>query len=165
MQETWRCRFHPQIGKISWRRAWQPNPGSLPGESHGQRRLVDYSPWDRKELDTAEATEHTCKATGGVCKGSHQMWRETKCPAKLWCSQSSPRQKGKEVLSMRRKLFIPPCPTHENILSTNPDCSISNYGNINYDEWPWDLITCHITIQSVPSISITESKWNNLPNM
>ena len=29
----------------------------FPGESHGQRSLVDYSPWDCKELDT---TEHTC---------------------------------------------------------------------------------------------------------
>ena len=28
----------------------------LPGESHGQRSLVGYSPWDRKELDTTEAT-------------------------------------------------------------------------------------------------------------
>ena len=26
----------------------------LPGKSHGQRSLVDYSPWDRKESDTTE---------------------------------------------------------------------------------------------------------------
>ena len=32
-------------------------PGVLPGESHGQRSLVGYSAWGRKELDT---TEHTC---------------------------------------------------------------------------------------------------------
>ena len=30
----------------------------LAGESHGQRSLVGYSPWGRKELDTTEATEH-----------------------------------------------------------------------------------------------------------
>ena len=30
----------------------------LPGESHGQRRLLGYSLWGRKELDTAELTEH-----------------------------------------------------------------------------------------------------------
>ena len=29
-------------------------PVSLPGESHGQRSLVGYSPWGRKELDTTE---------------------------------------------------------------------------------------------------------------
>ena len=26
----------------------------LDGESHGQRRLMGYSPWDHKELDTTE---------------------------------------------------------------------------------------------------------------
>ena len=40
--------------KISWRRRWQPTPVLLPGESHGQRSLVGYSPWGRKELDTTE---------------------------------------------------------------------------------------------------------------
>ena len=29
-------------------------PIFLPGESHGQRSLVSYSPWGRKESDTAE---------------------------------------------------------------------------------------------------------------
>ena len=42
------------IGKIPWRRAWQPAPVFLPGESHGQRRLLDYSPFGHKELDTTE---------------------------------------------------------------------------------------------------------------
>ena len=37
-----------------WRRKWHPTLVFLPGESHGQRSLVDYSPWDHKELDTAE---------------------------------------------------------------------------------------------------------------
>ena len=36
--------FDPWVGKISWRRAWQPTPVFLPGESHGQRSLMDYSP-------------------------------------------------------------------------------------------------------------------------
>ena len=39
-----RSRFDPCIWKIFWRRAWQPTPVFLPGESHGQRSLVDYSP-------------------------------------------------------------------------------------------------------------------------
>ena len=37
-----------------WRRKWQPTPVFLPGEFHGQRSLVSYSPWDSKELDRAE---------------------------------------------------------------------------------------------------------------
>ena len=40
-----RLRFDPCIGKISWRRAWQPTPLFLPGEAHGQRSLVGDSPW------------------------------------------------------------------------------------------------------------------------
>ena len=46
--------FNPWVGKIPWRRAWQPTPVFLPAESHGQRSLMDYSPWDRKEPDTTE---------------------------------------------------------------------------------------------------------------
>ena len=30
-----RLRFDPWVGKIPWRRAWQPTPVFLPGESHG----------------------------------------------------------------------------------------------------------------------------------
>ena len=33
------CGFDPWVGKI-WRRAWQPTPVSLPGESHGQRGTI-----------------------------------------------------------------------------------------------------------------------------
>ena len=51
-----KCRFHPRGGKIPWRRAWQPTPVFLPGESHGQRILEGYSPWGHKELDTIEVT-------------------------------------------------------------------------------------------------------------
>jgi len=31
-------------GKIPWRTKWQPTPAFLPGEPHGQRSLVGYSP-------------------------------------------------------------------------------------------------------------------------
>ena len=41
------------MGKILWRRKWQPTPVLLPGKSHG-RRLIGYSPWGGKESDTAE---------------------------------------------------------------------------------------------------------------
>ena len=49
----------PGRGKILWRRKWQPTPVFLPGESHPQRSLADYSPWGHKESDTTEATERT----------------------------------------------------------------------------------------------------------
>ena len=50
-----RCGFNLWVRKIPWRRAWQPTPVFLPGESHEQRSLADYSPWGRKELDTTES--------------------------------------------------------------------------------------------------------------
>ena len=41
-QETW----VQSLGwEDPWRRAGQPTPVFLPGESHGQRSLVGYSPW------------------------------------------------------------------------------------------------------------------------
>ena len=40
----------------SGRGAWLPTPVFLPGESHGQRSLVGYSPKGRKESDAAEVT-------------------------------------------------------------------------------------------------------------
>jgi len=43
-----RCEFDPWVGKIPWRRAWQPTPVFLTGESHGQRSLAGYSPWIAK---------------------------------------------------------------------------------------------------------------------
>ena len=51
------CRrpgFEPWVGKIPWRRKWQPTPVFLPGESHGWRSLVGYSPSGHKESDTTE---------------------------------------------------------------------------------------------------------------
>jgi len=48
--------FDPWIGKISWRRAWQPTPVFVPEESHEQRSLVGYSSQGRKESDTTEVT-------------------------------------------------------------------------------------------------------------
>ena len=49
-----RPRFDRWVGKILWRRKWQPTPVLLPGESHGRRSLVGYSPWGLKESDTTE---------------------------------------------------------------------------------------------------------------
>ena len=42
-------RFDPWVGKIPWRRKWQPTPVFLPGESHGQKSMVGYSPRGCKE--------------------------------------------------------------------------------------------------------------------
>ena len=49
-----RPRFDPWVGKIPWRRKWQPTPVLLPGKFHGRRNLIGYSPWGRKESDRTE---------------------------------------------------------------------------------------------------------------
>ena len=46
------------VGKIPWRRAWQPTPVFLPGEAYGQRSLAGYRPQGCKESDMTEATAH-----------------------------------------------------------------------------------------------------------
>jgi len=58
-----KLKFDPWVGKIPWRRAWQPTPVSLPGDSHGQRSLTGYSPWGGKKPDTTQHLSthiHTC---------------------------------------------------------------------------------------------------------
>ena len=45
----------PRVGK-----GRQTIPVFLPRESRGQRSLVGYSPWGRKELDMTDMTLHTC---------------------------------------------------------------------------------------------------------
>ena len=50
-------RFDPWVGKILWRRKWQPTPIFLSGEPHGQRSLVGYSLQGCKEMDTTEVAK------------------------------------------------------------------------------------------------------------
>ena len=51
-----RCGFDPWVGKIPWRREWQPTPVFFPGESHEQRSLACSGPQGHKESDKTEAT-------------------------------------------------------------------------------------------------------------
>ena len=54
MQET----EETQVQSLGWEDALEENMATLSsilaGESHGQRSLVVYSPWGRKELDMTE---------------------------------------------------------------------------------------------------------------
>ena len=53
----------PGLGRSPGEGKWQPTPVFLPGKSHGQRSLLGYSPWGRKESDTAEHA-HTTRLRG-----------------------------------------------------------------------------------------------------
>ena len=59
MQEVYEMRVQSLGQENPWRRAWQPTPIFLPGESHGQRSLAGYSPQCLKELDMTHVTTHT----------------------------------------------------------------------------------------------------------
>ena len=64
MQATLETRV-PSLGwEDPLRRAWQPTPVFLPGESPGQRSLAGYSPYGCKESDTTEqlsTAQHSLK--------------------------------------------------------------------------------------------------------
>ena len=67
-REKWQHLFKSSSLSLWWRRQWQPTPVFLPGESHGQRSLVGYSPWGRKESGTTKRLTHT-----------HTPWPKNRC--------------------------------------------------------------------------------------
>ena len=80
-----RCGFDSWARKTPWRRAWQPTPVFLPGESHGQRSLAGYSPWGCKESDRTEVTSRIHSESSQVIhlglEGHILLWS---CAGKGW---------------------------------------------------------------------------------
>ena len=112
-----RCRWNPWVRKIPWRRARQPTPVFLPGESHGQRSLAGSTAWCCKESDTTEAT---CKAQYQLeerphvssnrpvpmcscdCFSSRKLYCVKNC--KNYCEDSFSKQRWTEGFSYVSKL-------------------------------------------------------------
>ena len=77
--------FDPWVGKIPWKRKWQPTPVFLPGKFHGQRSLVGYNPWGHKDRPYW-MTEHACIGTPIVLSRiissewdpQERMWKKKK---------------------------------------------------------------------------------------
>ena len=76
MQEMW-------VWSLGWEdtleKKWQPTPGSLPGKSHGQRNLVNYSPWGHKraghDLATKQQQQPEWRAAGeGTQEDCSAVW-------------------------------------------------------------------------------------------
>ena len=59
-QRSERLGFNRRVWKIPWRTAWQPSPGFLPGESHGQRSLTGHSPWGSQRVGHDWVTWRVC---------------------------------------------------------------------------------------------------------
>ena len=100
-QQCKRPGFDPWVGKIPWRREWQPTPVSLPGEFHRQRSLMGYSPWVLKESRHEWATntfnftsffqsvgKNPSLSPWGACKWESQFL------GKLIGSLGVPRERG-----------------------------------------------------------------------
>ena len=79
MQETKRCGFNLWVRNICWIRKWKPILLFLPGEFHGQRSLMGYSPWGCKEADI---TEHTHTHTH-----THKHWLPVLIHLKLFTTR------------------------------------------------------------------------------
>ena len=92
-----RPRFDPWVGKIPWRRKWQPPPVFPPGKSHGRRSLAGYSPWGGSQSRTRLSDFHslTLRPLGSITTSE-------------WVSLAAPAQKRQEpVLPM-----VEPQPLH-----------------------------------------------------
>ena len=109
-------RFSAWVGKIPWRKEWLSTPIFLPGESHGQRSLVGYSPWDHKESDmTEQLTFHTHFSYSQ--RESRQTVKSC-CPHFLWqanyeghTSEGVEHSLGKEGLGSDSPWFFIPAPS------------------------------------------------------
>ena len=56
--QCWRPGFSPWVGKIPWRRAWQPTLVLLLRESHGWRSLSSCSSQGRTNASEATKQQH-----------------------------------------------------------------------------------------------------------
>ena len=80
-ESTCQCRrqkrqgFDSWVGKIPWRRKWQSTPVFLPGKFSGQRNLMGYSPWGRKESKEWTGSPVFLKGAGSPSVRAHSgVW-------------------------------------------------------------------------------------------
>ena len=82
----------PGMGRFPWRREWLPTSLFLPGEFHGQRSLMSYSPWGQKESDMTELLTNwvQCNETLLTCTDADRrgfLFAEALIPAVQQCQR------------------------------------------------------------------------------
>ena len=140
-----RLGFHPWVGKIPWRREWQPTLLFLPGEFHGQRSLAGSSPLSRQESDTTERLTLLC--------------------ACCWKKEPQPAKKLRAITSHRLICFDPwDSPLVE-------QCSLSSLPSqtIHLAAWspcmvtllhpPWRKFLLLLSVQSLSCIQLLVTPW------
>ena len=82
-----RHRFYPWVGIIPWSRKWHPSPVFLIEKFHGQRNLVDSSPWGHKELEWLSdwAHKHTVYLFMLVLLSQFVIPPNPLCPVLYFC--------------------------------------------------------------------------------
>ena len=84
--------FDPWIGKIPWRRKWQRTPVFLPGESHGQRSLVGYSPTRSQRVGHDWVTPLSLslffRKKELYHEGNEELWNQEPSSFAVWKSYS-----------------------------------------------------------------------------
>ena len=114
-----RRRFDSWVGKIARRRAWQSTPIFLPGESHGQRSLVGYSPRGHKESDMTEwltlsllfhpSLEPTgCWLGAGPSTNKLEEFQNGACQLQCTCNRMSSPKRLPQCLCPQSELQFPP---------------------------------------------------------
>ena len=114
----------PGLGRICWRRTWQPTLVLLPRESHGYKSLAGYSLWGHKESDRAEQLSRysllLVDATVSGAKSSSQLSSSRHAP-RAWLH--------KGLMEKLLKMRCPPGPPLEmairpfNASVASPVCS------------------------------------------
>ena len=62
-----RCQFNPWVGKILWKRKWQPTPVFLPGKSHKQRSLERLQSMGSQRVSHTHTHIHTNLYLKNLC--------------------------------------------------------------------------------------------------
>ena len=84
-----RCRSNPWVRKIPWRRAWQPTPVFLPGESHGQKSLVGHNWVTEQQSRAVQIT--SINSTSSIRIVNHQkIWLASNTEQKHWPGKTQP---------------------------------------------------------------------------
>ena len=119
------CRrpgFDSWVGKIPWRRKWQPTPVFLLGESRGQRSLVGYSLWGRKESDSEQLKKKKILCTVSYCyqqRACSVLYKSSKNMTDV--ELSSPSKSCSDIMGKRTKL-----PSNQKPAGATPQSMIPN---------------------------------------
>ena len=98
--------FYTHFLTFPWSRKWQPTPVFLPGESHGQRSLVGYSPWGCKQSDTTQwLNKYKTVAKNFPKTSSVDVFTHWKSKP-LWPVLFFPMDRSDQIMILFRNLYL-----------------------------------------------------------